>query len=122
MLRTELLKGPCTVTGMAGLFALHPRTFSRHLAAEGDAFQKLVDDVRFEIARDLLASTGMALGQVAAVLNFSEPSAFTRAFHRWSGQSPSAWRADHIRWRSPATGNQSLRRGRRAGRKPVRFA
>jgi AraC-like DNA-binding protein len=72
---------------MAGLFALQPRTFGRFLAAEGAAFQKLVDEVRFEIARDLLANSEMALGQVAAVLNFSQPSAFTRAFHRWSGQS-----------------------------------
>jgi len=37
----------------------------------------------------------MALGQIAAVLRYSEPSAFTRAFRRWSGQSPSAWRASH---------------------------
>lgn len=98
-LRSELLKGPCSVPEIARLFGLHPRTFSRHLAAEGAAFQKLVDDIRFEIARDLLANTRMALSQVASVLRFSEPSAFTRAFERWSGQTPSVWRTDHVRGR-----------------------
>jgi AraC-like DNA-binding protein len=49
-------------------------------------------EVRYEIARQLLSDTGMSLGQISAVLDFSEPAAFTRAFRRWSGTSPSAWR------------------------------
>jgi AraC-like DNA-binding protein len=97
VLRTELLKGPCTVTGIARLFALHPRTFSRHLADEGESFQRIADEVRFRIACDLLANNTMALGQITAVLMYSEPSAFTRAFRRWSGQSPSTWRDQHVR-------------------------
>lgn len=99
MLRSQLLKRPCTVTGIAQEFGLHPRTFSRHLAEEGTTFQKLVDDVRYEIARDLLAASGMMLGQIAAILRFSEPSAFARAFRRWAAQTPSAWRASHDRTR-----------------------
>lgn len=102
VLRSELLKRPCTVTGIARELGLHPRTFTRHLAEEGTTFQKLVDEVRYEIARDLLAGSGMALGQIAAILRFSEPSAFTRAFRRWAAQPPSAWRASHIRTRKSA--------------------
>jgi AraC-like DNA-binding protein len=39
------------------------------------------------------ADTNLPFGQVAAVLDYSEASAFTRAFQRWSGQTPKAWRA-----------------------------
>jgi AraC-like DNA-binding protein len=53
----------------------------------------VANQIRFEIARELLENTDMALSQVAAVLRYSELSAFTRAFRRWSGQSPSTWRS-----------------------------
>ena len=102
VLETELLKGPCTSREIARLFSMHHRTLSRHLAREGVTFQQLVDEIRFAIARDLLANTDMALDQISVMLRYSEPSAFTRAFRRWSGQSPSAWRASHARgWKLP---------------------
>jgi DNA topoisomerase-3 len=47
-----------------------------------------------EIARQLLEDTEVPLGQIAAALGYSEASAFTRAFRRWSGQTPTAWRTD----------------------------
>jgi AraC-like DNA-binding protein len=74
---------------------MHRRTLNRHLRTEGLAFRQVANQVRFEIACELLANTDMALSQIAAVLRYSEPSAFTRAFRRWSGQTPSAWRASH---------------------------
>ena len=95
VLETELLKGPCTSIEIARLFSMHHSTLSRHLAREGVTFQQVVDEIRFTIARDLLANTELALNQISVMLRYSEPSAFTRAFHRWSGQSPSAWRARH---------------------------
>jgi AraC-like DNA-binding protein len=97
VLRTELLKGPCTSKEIARLFSMHPRTLSRHLAHEGISFQQIADEIRFAIACDLLANTELALNQISVVLQFSEPSAFTRAFRHWSGQTPSAWRARHRR-------------------------
>ena len=78
---------------------MHHRTLSRHLAREGVTFQQIADEVRFAIARDLLANTDIALDQISVMLRYSEPSAFTRAFRRWSGQPPSAWRASHARSR-----------------------
>jgi AraC-like DNA-binding protein len=99
VLRTELLKGHCTSKEIARLFSMHHRTLSRHLAHEGVSFQQVADEIRFAIACDLLTNTGIALNQVSVILKFSEPSAFTRAFRRWSGQSPSAWRASHARSR-----------------------
>jgi len=99
VLRTELLRGACSATTVAGLFSMHRRTLHRHLRMEGRAFRQVADGIRFEIACELLENTDMALGQVAAALQYSELSAFTRAFRRWSGQSPSAWRTSHSRVR-----------------------
>ena len=73
---------------------MHRRTLHRHLRLEGLAFRQVADDIRFEIARELVGNTDMALGQIAAVLRYSELSAFTRAFRRWSGQTPTAWRGE----------------------------
>ena len=95
VLRTELLRAACSAAGIARLFSMHRRTMNRHLHIEGLGFRQLANEIRFEIACELLANTDMALSQVAAVLRYSELSAFTRAFRRWSGQTPSAWRASH---------------------------
>jgi AraC-like DNA-binding protein len=97
MLRTELLRDPCSAATVARFFSMHRRTLHRHLRTEGLAFRQIANEVRFEIACELLANTDMALGQIAAVLKYSEPSAFTRAFRRWSGQTPSEWRSRHPR-------------------------
>lgn len=95
VLRTELLKDNCSAVTVARLFSMHRRTLHRHLHMEGLAFRQIANEVRFEIACDLLANTDMTLSQIAASLKYSEPSAFTRAFRRWSGQTPSVWRAIH---------------------------
>jgi AraC-like DNA-binding protein len=99
VLRTELLRGTCSANSIARLFSMHRRTMNRHLNAEGLAFRQVANQIRFEIACELLENTDMTLGQVAAALTYSELSAFTRAFRRWSGRSPSAWRSSHPRVR-----------------------
>jgi AraC-like DNA-binding protein len=91
-LRTLLLRKRCTAEQMADVFAMHRRTMSRRLRAEGHSFQNLVDEVRYDIARHLLANAHMSLAEVAVALGYSEASAFTRAFRRWSGLTPKAWR------------------------------
>ena len=109
VLRTELLRDTCSAAAVARLFSMHRRTLSRHLRTEGLAFRQVANEVRFEIACELLEDTDMVLGQIATVLRYSEPSAFTRAFRRWSGQTPSAWRAGHHHTR------RSRRLGKRHG-------
>ena len=53
----------------------------------------MLDELRFEVARQLVSDTELPLAQISAALNFSEPAAFTRAFQRWSGSiSPQRWR------------------------------
>lgn len=95
LLRTELMSGSCSAEKAAGLLCLHRRTLDRRLKAEGTAFGVLVDESRFEIAKRLIADTDAPLAHIAAALDYSEASAFTRAFKRWSGQSPRSWRLGH---------------------------
>ena len=94
VLRTELLRESCSASAVARLFAMHRRTLSRHLSDRGLTFRQVANEVRFEIACGLLENTDMALSQIATVLRYSELSAFSRAFRRWCGQTPSDWRAN----------------------------
>lgn len=97
VLRTRILAGRCSADSVAGHYAVHRRTLNRRLNAEGTGYRHLTHEIRFEIARQLLSDTTICLSQVAAALGYSEASAFTRAFRRWSGQTPTAWRASHRR-------------------------
>ena len=69
------------------------RTLRRQLAAEGASFRGLVDQVRREVATDLLAAGELTIEQVAAEVGYTEPSTFTHAFKRWTGMTPRTYRA-----------------------------
>jgi AraC-like DNA-binding protein len=101
LLRTEIMARRCSAETVASHLAVHRRTLSRHLHADGTGYQRLVDEARFEIARQLLAHTRVPLSQIAVALGYSEASAFTRAFRRWSGQAPRDWRMLHARAVAP---------------------
>jgi len=94
LLRSELVKARRSASDIARQLAIHRRTLNRHLKAEGTGFKTVADEVRFGIASQLLGDTDLPLVEISAALDFSEPAAFTRAFHRWSGATPSSWRAD----------------------------
>ena len=95
ILRSTLLNRNCSADTIANRFSMHRRTLNRRLRAEGTGFRTIVEEMRFEIACQMLAGTTMPFIQIAAALSFSEASAFSRAFRRWSGQTPTAWRAQH---------------------------
>lgn len=69
-----------------------PRMLQTHLAAESNSFVRLVQTTKQELAEDYLRETDLPLNEIAQLLGFSELSAFSRAFHRWFGQPPSAVR------------------------------
>jgi AraC-like DNA-binding protein len=93
LLRTRLTSTRCSAEDIADLLTMHRRTLSRRLQGGGMGFRAIANETRFEVARQLLEDTEVSLGQIAAALGYSEASAFTRAFRRWSGQTPTAWRA-----------------------------
>lgn len=85
------LKGEApTVNVVARALAMSPRKLQRCLAEEGTSFQELLDSVRRELAVRHLADPNATVAKVAWLVGFSEPSAFHRAFRRWTGQSPRA--------------------------------
>jgi AraC-like DNA-binding protein len=94
-LRPLLLSGSASHRQVAKHLNTHPRTMGRRLEAEGFTFEQLKDEVRLVVARELLARTDIAISDVAAALGYATPSAFVRAFRRWTGGSPSAWRKEH---------------------------
>jgi AraC-like DNA-binding protein len=94
LLRTQITSKRCSAIEIASLLAMHRRTLNRRLKRSGLGFRSMTNEVRFEIARQLLEDTQVSLTEIAAVLGYSEASAFTRAFRRWSGQTPISWRID----------------------------
>lgn len=81
------------VNDVARAMTMSERSLQRHLRDEGTSFRDLVDEVRRELALRHLAVPGTSATDVAFLLGFSEPDAFTRAYQRWTGQSPAALRA-----------------------------
>ena len=70
-----------------------PQTLRRHLREEGTSFQALKDELRRDIAIYHLGRADLSLQAIAEQLGFSEPSAFHRAFKKWTGLTPGAYRA-----------------------------
>lgn len=92
MLRLTLLAGGGSVDEVAERLSLHRRTLNRRLRSRGTSVHRLVEEVRSEIARQLVANTGMLLTEIAATLGYADASSFTHAFRRWTGSAPNAWR------------------------------
>lgn len=87
-----LSEGVPNIADVAARLGLSARTLQRRLAAQGHAFQDLVDEARQELAVRLLRRTDYALAEVAFLTGFAEQSAFTRAFKRWRGETPAHFR------------------------------
>jgi AraC-type transcriptional regulator/helix-turn-helix protein len=68
------------------------RSLQRRLAECGLSFTRIVEDVRFDSARRLLRDPGVKIVEVSAELGYTDSANFTRAFRRWSGVSPQAYR------------------------------
>ena len=82
----------CGREQVARMTHLSQRTLQRRLAAAGTSFQDLRDRVRADIALKYLRQSSLQAAQIAEILGYSEPAAFTRAFRRQHGLTPSAAR------------------------------
>ncbi|ATB65545.1 AraC family transcriptional regulator [Pseudomonas mosselii] len=78
--------------GLARQMNCSSRTLRRHLQALGSSYQQLLDELRFERAKQLLAEDQMPIYRIAESLGFSETASFRHAFQRWSGVAPSHFR------------------------------
>lgn len=92
VLRAGLVTGHYNADDIAALFSMHSRTLSRRLEAYGTTFRILLDEGRYEIARQMLQDTDLPVSEIASALDYADASAFTRAFRRWSDTTPAVWR------------------------------
>ncbi len=77
---------------LATQMRMSPSTLRHRLQAEGQNYAGIKDDIRRDLAIDRLLSTANSISEIAADLGFSEPSAFYRAFRKWTGKSPAEFR------------------------------
>lgn len=69
------------------------RTLTRKLKSEGVSFQQLLDEVRFSMAKQILCQSSKSTKQVASFIGINNSAVFCRAFKKWSGMTPSEYRA-----------------------------
>lgn len=93
LLRSALVTGHCSEEQIAALLGMSSRTLIRRLESAGTSFHELADETRFEIAQQMLCDTSLSIATISDTLGYSRASSFTRAFRRWSGSAPAAWRA-----------------------------
>lgn len=91
-LRLLMLENRHSGDDLAHLLSMHRRTLNRRLKAQGTTFQRVLDDVRFEVARDLLSNSHVPLDDIAATLGYAAVTPFMRTFRRWAGTTPGQWR------------------------------
>jgi AraC-like DNA-binding protein len=94
--RDALLARPAAPPDLACVAAaLHmsERTLRRRLAGEGVSFRALLDEIREQLAEELLVRGGLSVAEVAERLGYLEVSSFSQAFRRWKGVGPRAYRA-----------------------------
>jgi AraC-like DNA-binding protein len=92
--RVESLLMPILHTGDIGMDTIASRmgvsrqTLFRRLKAEGVTFEQVLDALRHRLALDYLDSRKVSVNETAYLVGFSDPTAFSRAFKRWTGRSP----------------------------------
>jgi AraC-like DNA-binding protein len=87
-----LHRGAAGMDYVAGQLSLSRQTLHRKLKAEGVTFEKVLDGLRHRMALDYLSGRKVSVNETAYLVGFSDPAAFSRAFKRWTGKSPSAVR------------------------------
>ena len=94
--------GPgATAEDVVRALCLAPRGLRRKLDQEGSSLRAILDELRQQLAEQLLRSTNMKIGELAFHLGDADTASLTRAFRRWFGMSPGQFRqtqaapADH---------------------------
>lgn len=85
--------GEATIEGVAERLGVSRRTLTRRLNQERVSFAHVLQEFRRGLAEQLFREPGMSIAQVAWLLGYQEPSAFSHAFKRWTGRSPRDVRA-----------------------------
>lgn len=88
LLMPILHTGTANIGRIAALMGLSRQTLYRRLKAEGTSFEKTLDALRYKLALHYLGGNKVSVNEIAYLVGFSDPAAFSRAFKRWTGSSP----------------------------------
>lgn len=88
----ELTSGAPSEESLARAMAMSRRTLQRKLGEAGLTYKQLLEQTRHELALRYLDDPTKSVTDITFLLGFSEQSAFSRAFKRWTGVAPSAYR------------------------------
>ena len=89
-----LPSGRAGMGDVASELGIGSRTLQRRLAAEGTSWLDVLNEARERLARHYLESTDLNATEISFLLGFADPNSLFRAFHRWTGTTPEAWRAN----------------------------
>ncbi|HUH57149.1 MAG TPA: helix-turn-helix domain-containing protein, partial [Pseudomonadales bacterium] len=95
--RRILLSSPGSflpVDEVASQLATSTRTLSRGLQDVGTSYQRVLDEVRKEMAIEYLRNSNLPVEEIAALIGYSDPSNFRKAFRRWTTHAPSYYREE----------------------------
>ena len=92
LIKDALPSGIPSIIQIGELMGMSSRTLTRRLADNGVTFRSLVRQTQEKLAKSLLMNTNHTISEIAFETGFSEQSAFSRAFKRWTGQSPIDYR------------------------------
>jgi len=87
LLWTRLSSGETGMARIAADLGLSRQTLLRRLKAEGVSFVQVLEGLRRKVASECLAQ-GLSVGETAYRVGFADPAPFSRAFRRWTGQTP----------------------------------
>ena len=92
VLESRIGRGGTGIQQVARHLAVSPRTLQRRLASEGSSYQDVLEQWRKDAAQRHLSESKLAIAEIAFLLDYSEPAPFHRAFKRWFGVTPQAFR------------------------------
>ncbi len=78
---------------VATALGMSRRTLARRLGSEGLTFGSILNDMRRALAENYLADENLSISRIAWLVGYQEVSAFTNAFRRWTGLTPTQMRA-----------------------------
>jgi AraC-like DNA-binding protein len=96
-LLTTLGRGPVSLQATARRLGVGPRTLQRQLSDRSTSFRDLLESVRRELALSYVREGRLHAAEVGFLLGFARPSAFYRAFKRWTGGTPGEYRSAQCR-------------------------
>jgi len=92
VLTSRLTGGDMRVQSIARAMGTTTRTLQRRLAEAGVTYNEVLEATRRDAAEQYLAGRVLSIGEIGYLLGYSEPAAFHRAFKRWHGVTPAAFR------------------------------